>query len=56
MSLLEEQHQKLQKILSEIRQDLPDQAKREIRQKLNRIAGKAIMPSMTRMIRLSSRG
>lgn len=35
MSLLEEQHQKLQKILSEIRQDLPDPAKLEIRRKLN---------------------
>ena len=34
MSVLEEQHQKLQKILSEIRQDLPDQARLDIRRKL----------------------
>lgn len=34
MSLLEEEHQKLQKILSEIRQDLSDQAKLDIRRKL----------------------
>ena len=34
MSLLEEHHQKLQKILSEIQQDLPDQGKLDIRRKL----------------------